>query len=568
MEPKQLLQMIDLSDRTERDAIRALIDEAAKSMHDLKAYRNSIASISYLPDELLSNIFYCCILETPWHLSNWSRILFGLSTSGTTRIFSQVFIRNLHRVKSLQLEGSLLGMKHFFEDDADLKALPLLRELRIRAHGNEARDWRLPDYIVEGGCPLLHSLSLNCATFSSVALQRIPNLTNLELHYISSLNQPLTITELLGLLQNSPQLERVVVNGSVDDITPNLYVGDPVPLPHLRRLALVSSASVLTAVISSIAIPPTTSLDLVIRQRDDPPTIPSLKSLVRAIRMHLHHSNSLILRSLFNVSRNLLDIIEFNKGYDKHHFYLFVESMDYSQPFVRSIITKILDVLPLRDIQRVNVPSCMNDELTKNTWRTVFERLPMRPLVIQTGISDTMMAMLEGLLDTMLAYSNVGTNTSLNKRRRREARKEVRRKETARSQSTVDPDDVAQAVGDCFRLVSDNISIATRSSGASPPSAASSSSGPGILRLELKPEHHSHQTFEEANRPEIPKEYFEQLLAFLLKYRDSDFVGKRSGARVPMLVVERYWQMRLYYEDQLHQVVDKVVANGSILRDA
>lgn len=58
----------------ERDVFRDAIDAGIGVLADLKTYRNEVAAIAFLPDELLCDIFYHLLMEDPWS-TKWTRVI-------------------------------------------------------------------------------------------------------------------------------------------------------------------------------------------------------------------------------------------------------------------------------------------------------------------------------------------------------------------------------------------------------------------------------------------------------------------------------------------------------------
>ncbi|KAF9059488.1 hypothetical protein BDP27DRAFT_1431306 [Rhodocollybia butyracea] len=72
MESMPRLQLASIS--VERDSIREAIDSGIDILANLKSYRNAVASISFLPDELLADIFYHVMMQDPWS-SKWTQLI-------------------------------------------------------------------------------------------------------------------------------------------------------------------------------------------------------------------------------------------------------------------------------------------------------------------------------------------------------------------------------------------------------------------------------------------------------------------------------------------------------------
>lgn len=544
----------------------------------MKTYRNSIASISLLPDELLSQIlFQYVLLADPWS-AQWTKILLVCRRwknvamgdarlwsfitddhNGTERMrkwgkrskdyplscrfnvfqhtYFGVFTRNTHRVRSLTLTGSLTQLKRFFEA---VEELPILESLNLNSYSSSDDDdaaaapvWHVPSFIVMGGCPCLRSLLLNGVGFADKAdWDHVGNLTHLALeHYPSTGFSLPSLADLVGILQRSPQLKTLKVRHYIEEETLQMYhdqFNASVVLPHLEHLNFNMSIDVVTVLLECLVIPPTTSMYLVphgVHTTYGGPHDP-LSRLLVPLRLHLRRPSAPVLHSLrlnCGVSNSYSDISVFKETVcpepldDDHKPHISLVTHPSTQSDLRKILTKIMNAIPLHHACYLDAFGIWerDGQLSPQTWRTALRMLPT-PLTVKIGVNDGMVAMLEGLLDEMRTHrAGVSTRRALKKKTQDRAR--------------------SLQLGKLILVASMNRS---RFDGIPP-----------------------------ADQEEEQQMLYAKLISFLADYRDFDAPGKPAGTRVGTLEVESTagGYMHAYgIGDDLFALVDEFAIEGKV----
>ncbi|KAK7457047.1 hypothetical protein VKT23_010350 [Stygiomarasmius scandens] len=350
----EFLRNANRSTLDQHAAVRAEIDKLPNVFADIKMYCNEMASISWLPDEVLANVFYHFVLIcNPWK-ADWCHILlvcrrwkqvamgstelwtfiteeadegrmcewerrskdralsfkFTLTPTQQSHWIHDLFARNSHRIMSLEVRGLASQLRQFF--GVDITAVPHLsglKELSIEplksdpAMGVSIRinhpRWRS-----------LRLLRLSGVCVENVAELRLSNLTHLvlELETTSSSSGPLSFPELLLVLRRSPFLQILSISGymnaeSADELISSTSSLDAIHLPHLQRLKFLGSPHNLTQrLIGALKIPPTTSIAISTSYTDK--NISSIKNLVAPLCLHLRKSGAPVLRSMNIASIN------------------------------------------------------------------------------------------------------------------------------------------------------------------------------------------------------------------------------------------------------------------------
>ncbi|KAF8825916.1 hypothetical protein HHX47_DHR6000408 [Lentinula edodes] len=247
---------LQLSSTSEREDMRMAIDSGIDILANLKSYRNALALISFLPDELLSDIFYTVMIaEGPWS-QGWCRLMFvcrrwhrvvmdhgrlwswisegnpfgyefhrmkvwekrskgfPLSLKFSNKQSTPLFIRNSHRVRLLNVEGPKSDFIHFF---GDIRDLPMLESLQLSLRPLDelpATPIYLPSFLVQGGVPRLRVLCLEDVFFESgKQLQVLANLTHLELARRIGNIQPVlpSLRDIYNTIKLSPRENRQMI---------------------------------------------------------------------------------------------------------------------------------------------------------------------------------------------------------------------------------------------------------------------------------------------------------------------------------------------------------------------
>lgn len=452
-----------------------------KHLVDIKTYRNSIASISLLPDELLSQIMFQYVLATdPWS-GGWTKVLFvcrrwhdvamadaklwsfvsddhsshsmrsyewiqrskqhplmcKFSVAMHSTCWRDALPEEAHRLRSLSLSGSQSRVQRVFEGIRDF---PILESLQLDAYKDSDDDdpdlWHIPSVVVNGGTPRLVSLKLSDIGFVDAHdWDHLVNLTHLQLERRSAVMRLPSLADLVTFLQGSPQLQTLAIRRYIEDSTVPLdhhHLHSSVTLSHLRHLDLNAVSYIVTAILECLVIPPTSSMYLVphgIETTHGGPDDELIK-LLRPIRLHLRHPDAPVLRSIC-LDSNLPDS---HSSLSAHHETKCPHQYDFdshphislitypeTQSDLRKILTKVLHAFPLNNMTYVYAPFVMKREkqLSPQTWTRVFSLLPM-PLTIEMGVNDGMVTMLEGFLDAMRKSSS-GSGGGKSKRRRQPA---------------------------------------------------------------------------------------------------------------------------------------------------
>ncbi|KAI0067644.1 hypothetical protein BV25DRAFT_843603 [Artomyces pyxidatus] len=447
-----------MSDRVaSTSAVDAQIADLTRQIHSLKMTRNSMASISFLPDELIFRIILEYALAMDIYSTKWGRILFvcrrwhniavhhaqlwsffssGIinrpewrERSGTHPLSLkfeyprsdglEAFI-SLHdhasRVRSIKMILSTKGFRETFyvlQDEETGFRLPMLECLHLRVCGERTEKAILPPFILKDGLPLLRSVRLTDVDFMGL-WHLLSNLTDLEL---GQLEYPLpvpSLDELFAVLQRSPHLRRLKLDNylpsdpfSLEKFRHDYGHGFPssrLALPELEHLELGAPVASLNALLRSLDLPSSTSINLSAKGWYDHTEV---SILLVPVRLHLRKSGAPILRSLAIESRALFikcyttpTCEAFFLDHEAAHFTF--RSYNTRQRAIRTMASRVLDALPLSDLEHLNLLTICDDEITRCTWRTVFRHVPHLESIL-IGVNDGLMLVLESLLDAIRA---------------------------------------------------------------------------------------------------------------------------------------------------------------------
>ncbi|KAF9078132.1 hypothetical protein BDP27DRAFT_1413062 [Rhodocollybia butyracea] len=476
MESMPRLQLASIS---ERDSIREAIDSGIDILANLKSYRNAVASISFLPDELLADIFYHVMMQDPWSSKwtqlilvcrRWNRIAINngrlwswISDHNSMPIWEKrskgcplsykynhgyhpsMFTRNSHRIRILELDGSYQDFAHFFDD---VKYMPMLQTLHIDLYypiGDEPPIlWHVPSFIVEGGAPCLRQVRLHNVSFANkLQLGFLASLTRLELDIDwQSLGVLFSVEDFYHIVERSPGLQTLKVRYFIEPHSAKDRSLEQLPqisLPALQLLDLHMDIQLIITILQFLIIPPNASTVFV--------AIPSLnvessylddiKSLLIPIRRKLRHKDAWVLRSaLIECGYYLAFSVSYNSTCPNailggHVGSVAAQVLFYpsTQHQCRQMLAKIINAFPLDNLELFNAGPVTNDntksdvdsshqQFSWETWRTLIRLLPPR-LTIRIGVNNGMLALLHGVIDAMERAPRVFPHGRRRKRQRR-----------------------------------------------------------------------------------------------------------------------------------------------------
>jgi len=317
-------------------------------MYDLKTYRNSIASIPLLPDELLAQIFaqYCLVETGGSFQTEWCKILYvckrqKVCALTTSQLWS--FIGN-PRFGSSSRHGSLRRMLHWRKlsrgypiyfrfhltrPSMESKYYPILLEKTpihrinsLEVSGNPAqltefleaanpfvftqglalRDTSTPDpsgngtiFIFPGHLfrfSVLRSLSLQNVPFASTtAFLQLSDPTRFCFKILANHIKRLQLCDIFSILRHCPQLVHLELMNAVDYTNPE---EEPtVYLPVLDVIRLRENPPVAGAFLQTLQIPALTCLDFEIVE-----DLSCAESMFEDIGDHLRRAESPVFRSM------------------------------------------------------------------------------------------------------------------------------------------------------------------------------------------------------------------------------------------------------------------------------
>ncbi|KAJ4492650.1 hypothetical protein C8J55DRAFT_555620 [Lentinula edodes] len=454
---------LQLSSTSEREDMRQAIDSGIDILANLKSYRNALASISFLPDELLSDIFYMVMIAEDAWSTMWCRLIFvcrrwhrivmdngrfwswisegksfrhgysrmkvwekrskgyPLSLKFRNKQSTPLFTRNSHRVRLLNVDGPKSDFIHFFGDVRDLPMLESLHVSLRNSNDQPATPIYLPSFLVQGGAPRLRLLCLDNVSFESgKELQLLANLTHLELtrEIENREMQPAlpSLEDFYNTIKLSPALHSLKIRHYVR--IPSAVQHLPlISLPVLRFLDLNMDIQIVSSILRFLVFPHTTQTSFIAYPTQHDDYIQGVKSLMIHVRRHLRHKDAPVLRSANIVCGNYLafsfshndtcpnSLFASEKPLHRIHLY------PASQRENRQMIVKIINALPLEklvvfDAMQVTCNNIEPDtefsqqQFSQETWRTLVRLLPVG-ITIRIGVNNAMLALLSGAIDAM-----------------------------------------------------------------------------------------------------------------------------------------------------------------------
>ncbi|KAI0050761.1 hypothetical protein FA95DRAFT_1570343 [Auriscalpium vulgare] len=398
-------------------------------------YNAAPAHISALPDELLSRIFFDYAIEMDIFSPHWTGIMLvcrrwarvatgyaklwsyvdlcdGLSTRAEMQLcrsqehelalfgnyrtdgvaFDTVLRVHGHRVRSLNIEAEAATLDSAF---MRFKALPILESLVL----DVTRGWayRLPDLIL--GAVRLRSICLYGAIHHA-GWTGMSNLTELKIQPYDDIPIP-TFDDIFSLLYRCPQLRTLALDNCLPTSTDGAIPASeriPTQLAVLEDLDLGGAAEVLHYLLQGLLVPSTAALRLLIRRGSGDK---HLSGLLNAIWLHLRGPGAPPLRSIGIESEpgwetTFRGDTAFRTSADYVHFSMTFIT-DKSDRGVRQFLSKTLNAMPLESAAHLFAAPCPTQQLSKTTWRAVFERLP-HVATVETAMGTCMLHVVGGLV--------------------------------------------------------------------------------------------------------------------------------------------------------------------------
>jgi hypothetical protein len=303
----------------EADARRRIDQEMQRledAMRTLKSRRNMLAPISYLPPEILSQIFFYCASESTdhknpldWikvgHVSRhwravalnspnlWGAIVFSRPkwveemlkrskmanlivkadlTWVTPKVLEsvQIALRHSARIRELGLVASSTTLDKLFDSPINL---PNLHTLCFAVPRKERFGipfgYILPETVLEGDFPYLRRLELTKCNIGWDS-PLLNDLTHLKICDVSSIARS-TTNQVLDALERMPALEVLDLHEALplvpDEAVP-LPVDRVVVLPRLTHIAISSSVPECANLLQQITIPDTATIKLLCKGTD------------------------------------------------------------------------------------------------------------------------------------------------------------------------------------------------------------------------------------------------------------------------------------------------------------
>jgi len=432
-------------------------------MHDLKTYRNSIASISLLPDELLAQIFaqYRLIEQGgPW-MPTWCKILhvckrwkscalatsqlwtcignaqystrgqfgrmldwhslskgyplqfqFYLSTHSPETDYFFAFLERtpVDQIVFLGLSGTRTELQSFLAH-----AVPFIsaRDVSLDCLYKSSEDstFTFPEHLFN--LNTLRSLELVAVPFSSAStFLRLSNLTRFR--YIRGVGEQdfehLQLNDLLLVLQQCPQLTCLELSLAVEFTTP--LTVSIATLSMLEELILATSTPIASELLRRLQMPAPVSIELSLF-RD----LSMIENVWQEIGVHLRRPGSPIFRSMFFDRAGIKEVCSLGLfgaesaptgsggGFDCIQGpRICLTFSAFSRAHQYHELRQLFHEIPLHHIRQVNAtgngPSGRG--LSRRAWRTFFTFLP-GPVSISIRLDEAVPDILDGYMDTFLS---------------------------------------------------------------------------------------------------------------------------------------------------------------------
>ncbi|KAF4574602.1 hypothetical protein EYR36_005950 [Pleurotus pulmonarius] len=180
----------------------------------------------------------------------------------------------LHRIQELRLRLPPDDLLHFLRINAEAGA-PILKRLILVA--DSTLPLSLPRDIMLRDMPSLHHLEL-----VNITIPELPALPHLRYLSLSSIPSSISASRLLSLLQNSPNLEAIHIDGITSDGPIDSSVL-PICLPNLMSITIGATRIEDSAVLTNLEYPPAACVTFRGSSMPDsgPPTLLSLTEIYR-----------------------------------------------------------------------------------------------------------------------------------------------------------------------------------------------------------------------------------------------------------------------------------------------
>ncbi|KAJ7578649.1 hypothetical protein C8J56DRAFT_968685 [Mycena floridula] len=423
---------------------------------ELKRYRNTIAAISTLPDDIISQIFLQYVLiSDPWQ-GKWTKILFVCrdwvdlcmnfpklwsfvpNTYDSRAIIwarrsqghplscklelpyrveedspnhHKLFSSLMHRIRKQHVTGQRPQLNALFA----AAELPILENLRVEC---DEESWTLPAYLFQGVAIRYRSLVLSDAYLSSIThFNSLENLRKPSLESSDDMGVLPTMKDLAHILQRSSRMEKLNIRRYIRqsaDTFDNIF--HPVALPQLKSLVLDLGMRLMKQIFDNLTIPASTRLGLWILSG----TRSDFSTMLLVLSRHFRLPGAPRLRSVaFEYEYDSLKPGRFPFVFDAH------TETSFIQPSIPGGAQFSLVVYPsstrdwhhvLRDLFRILPfdPSRLSIDITQimesgqvseYSWRTIFEELSM-PIELRIGGNDAMISMMKGLVLALKARAS------------------------------------------------------------------------------------------------------------------------------------------------------------------
>ncbi|KAJ7584766.1 hypothetical protein C8J56DRAFT_948986 [Mycena floridula] len=452
-----------LESKEQRDNLRSLVDQRMTLLLDqvlkLKRYRNTIATISILPDDILAQIFFeYVLLSGPWN-GRWTKISFVCRrwadlcmnnprfwsfVSNTYESHGSVWVHRsqehpvscklelfgddsysdhylfltcLHRIRKLDVAGKGPKLDALFGlAGSEPAGLAILEDLSVRSYANER--WIMPNFLFQDVASRYRSLALSDVAFSSIDhFNSLENLTKLSLDSEGSNSMEVvpTMKDLSHLLERSPRMQELKICRYIrqsDDTVDNIF--RPVALPQLKSFVLDLEMRMMEHIFDNLAIPRSTKLGLWLNRVSQA----QQSTMLRVLSRHFRFSDAPKLRCAgfryaspkpgpgrlssfyFNAHTEIIDLEPGIPGGDVQ-FSLLVYPRSVKQ--WHRLLRGLFRILPFDSSGlSLDVTQIMEPHVTRYSWRTIFEEIYI-PLDLRIGGNEAMIPMLDGLVSALKA---------------------------------------------------------------------------------------------------------------------------------------------------------------------
>ncbi|KAJ7591812.1 hypothetical protein C8J56DRAFT_1131063, partial [Mycena floridula] len=436
----------DFTSKPNRDHSRDSVDQRLslllKSVIKLRRYRNSLSTISVLPDEILSKVFLEHVLLSDPFCPNWTEIMqvcrrwhdvcmsdmrlwsflscefdtalgqwitrsqqhpvaCRLDLSKSMPVSCFILTNNFKRIYNLEIRGKESELDSLLPE---VQALPTLHSLDVSVTSRPRTVWQIPSVFVASQ---LREVHLNEAGLSMKRFFQLDNLTDLSLQKEKDTNGIMpSVDDLLALLGRSPRLRQLKLKYYT-----NPEMGDfhsTVVLPNLTVLEIVDWIPRVLALLEHMTIPAQTSLnispiylfaDTKLRQR-----------LFIYIARHLRHNSAI---KSFSISQYISFQISLHAHLSSKpagtcqtncpepHFSFTLER--YTEHHCCNSIKQLFRHIPISPDGVTIDASVITtvDQMKMTAWTALFKALSAPIKELRIGSNDAMSPMLLSLVETL-----------------------------------------------------------------------------------------------------------------------------------------------------------------------